>query len=282
MRTRHHWIAALVGLVGLIGGLAAVSLSGWEGTSADAAIITTDAEAAADIPAAVPRLILQLSTALDDGRQGVVRISTIRRGVLVDTTGAVVSTARVTNGIARFPLTGLAPGYYFIRLNGRGITDPVPTLIENPSVDMRQYVGKRLRQTVIGTLNAPKYRIRTWSVGQGYPQVVKYTDGLTATPAGNAFLIMEPAAGWLEFRYLDTAELINSYRHGSYHDFATFIIGPLSHKTSAFNCVGCHGPRPLTDKPPLYSQTKRRYGWCYKCHYGPSGPGSAGIVHPAQ
>jgi len=236
-----------------------------------------DSGADADSPAFVPRLIVELEPALDTS-SGATKVTSITQGELLNTAKVVVSNATVRSGIARFPLTGLAKGYYFIRMNGLA-SDPVPTRIDNQTRSWRQYVGRRLRSSVIGSIATPKYRLETYSSGQGCPPAVKYSDGTNARPRGNTFIIMKPAGGWLQVRYLDTARIILTHRHSGPHSFSSFILGPSNHGTSSMNCSGCHGN--LNSHPASYGSIDEESGWCFKCHYGPVGP-SAGFVRPGQ
>ncbi len=236
-----------------------------------------DAGAALDTTAAVPKLILALSATLDTS-PGAVKVTAITKAELLNTAKTVVSTATISSGTARFALTGLAAGHYFIRVNGLA-TDLVPTKIDNPAVNTKQWVGQKLRSSVIGSLTSPKYRLETFPGSQGFPRVVKYSDGTTATPKGWAYVIMQPGAGKLEVRYLQTAALLTSHTHSGPHSFATWMLGPTNHGKSSLNCSGCHGSS--TCHPASYASIRKSNGWCYKCHYGAPGP-LAGMVKPTQ
>jgi len=230
-----------------------------------------------DAAAAVvnPQLILALNTTLDTSA-GTSKVTSITKGELLNTKNVVVANATIAAGQAKFPVTGLAKGFYFIRLNGIA-NCLVPTKIDNPTVNTRQYVGRRLRDSVIGTVASPKYRIQTFPQGQSCKPIVKYSNGTKATPAGYAFAIAKPAAGTFQLRYLGRGLLLSSRTHSGPHAFPGFIMGPSHHTGNG--CTGCHGSS--TSHPATYASITKTNGWCYKCHYG-SGGSKSGFVRPTQ
>lgn len=230
-----------------------------------------------DLATTTPTLTLRLAAELDTSA-GTVKVTSITHAELLNTARTVVKTARIRNGAARFPLTGLTAGHYFIRVNGLA-SDLVPTRISNPAASLRQYVGRKLRSSVIGRLTSPKYRFETFSLGQGFPRVVRYSNGAGATPRGYAYVLMRPGTQILQVRYLGTAKLLTSHKHSGPHSFVTWMLGPSNHGTSSMSCSSCHGN--LSSHPASYSSIKKDNGWCFKCHYGPGGP-SNGMVKPSQ
>jgi len=277
----------------------------------DVAPTADDAAAATDATAAVPQLTLALDASLDTS-PGTVKATALTQAQLLNTAKAVVATATISAGTARFPLTGLTAGHYFIKVNGlsnnlvatatisagtarfplTGLTaghyfikvnglsnNLVPTKIDNPTASRKQWVGRRLRSSVIGSLTSPTYRIEMFPGNQGFPRVVKYSDGTTATPQGWAYVIMRPGSQTLETRYLGTAVLLTSHAHSGPHSFSSWMLGPSNHGKSSLNCASCHGSSSL--HPASYGSIKEDVGWCYKCHYGPTGP-TKGMVKPTQ
>ncbi|MBM3498511.1 MAG: hypothetical protein FJX74_07545 [Armatimonadetes bacterium] len=243
----------------------------------DVAPTADDAAAATDATAAVPQLTLALDASLDTS-PGTVKATALTQAQLLNTAKAVVATATISAGTARFPLTGLTAGHYFIKVNGLS-NNLVPTKIDNPTASRKQWVGRRLRSSVIGSLTSPTYRIEMFPGNQGFPRVVKYSDGTTATPQGWAYVIMRPGSQTLETRYLGTAVLLTSHAHSGPHSFSSWMLGPSNHGKSSLNCASCHGSSSL--HPASYGSIKEDVGWCYKCHYGPTGP-TKGMVKPTQ
>ena len=149
-------------------------------------------------------LTVSLSPSLDGN--GTIKAASITKAVLSSIDGAlpdgsfVVSSggygikfntsyknATIINGTAKFNLsTGdVSSGYYSgSQLEGASVMrindlndDLIPTRIDDPTKDIHQYVGEKLRVSVIGNLSDPTYRIETFSKGQGKNPVVKCTDG---------------------------------------------------------------------------------------------------------
>ncbi|MBM3474225.1 MAG: hypothetical protein FJX75_13230 [Armatimonadetes bacterium] len=290
MHTRTKQGVLLVGLLALTAVWAALSVAGCGGAGgseglddlgadlADApSAAPVDTAAASDAATAAPTLTLSLSTQLDTS-PGAVKATSITQAELLNTAKTLVKTATIAGGAAQFDLTGLAAGHYFIRVNALA-SDLVPTKIDNPALSMTQFVGQKLRNSVIGTLASPKYRIETFSKGQAWPQVVRYSNGTAATPKGWAYVILQPGSKKMEIRYLQTAVLLTKHSHGGPHSFSTWMLGPTNHGKSTMNCASCHGS--TSSHPASYSGINEGNGWCFKCHYGPTGP-SKGMVKPTQ
>jgi len=60
---------------------------------------------------------------------------------------------------AQFNLSGINPGDYFIEVNDLA-GDRVPTRIDSNESDINQSIGIRLRNSVIGNISDPTYRIK--------------------------------------------------------------------------------------------------------------------------
>ena len=226
--------------------------------------------------AAVPTLSLAIATSLNG--TGTVKAASITKAELLSPAGALLSTATVTGGVASFPLTGLTVGHKFIRVNGLA-KDLVPTKLDSVTVATTQFVGTTLRNSVIGTLAAPKYKIATYSLGQAKKPVVGYLTGLTAAPTRYGYALVYIAAKKLETRVLGTAALVNTVALG-HHNASTWVLGASNHgKSVNASCTDCHGSP--TSKPATYAGCNMGNGWCYKCHYG-SGGAANGLVDPKK
>lgn len=223
-----------------------------------------------------------LAVALDSSQNGggSVKLASITTGEMLNTSGTIVSTATIAGGVANFDMTGLTAGTYFLRLNNL-TNDLVPTRLDNPTVNTNEYVGNALVNAVIGTLASPTYRIKTFSSGQGNPVVVKYSNGTTALPSRNAYVILSLTVSpkLTETRVIGTGALLAS-KSGNHHSFPSWMLGSSNHGTgNTASCSDCHGT--LTSHPASYGSINESNGWCYKCHNGPNGTGS-GFVDPAQ
>lgn len=242
---------------------------------------TATAQAAGVTPAQAvgPTLTVRLTTGLET--YGTNLVTAITGAALVR--GATSRTATMTSGAAVFDMTGLTKGFYNIRINGLG-TAVVPCKIDDPTVSMTQYVSKTLTDSVIGTLTNPKYRIRTYPGGQAQHHTAKFSDGTDATPVQYAYVMLYTRLNpvRIEFHRLATNQYLSTYApNGGPHDPKTWIIGSTSHGAgSTSSCSGCHGT--LSSKPATWTSCTKTSGWCYKCHYGPTGGHTAGMVHPAQ
>jgi len=227
-----------------------------------------------------PKLLVRLSRQLDG--KGNVKAWTIRKAELLDTRGRLVRNGTIAAGIARFPTGRIGAGTYFVRINDLD-RYLVPTRIDNPLVTTRQFVGKKLRTSVIGSLTDPTYRIQTFPQGGSRRFVVKYTNGLKARPTryGYAIVNLKSANQEFETGVLGRAKILATTDKGQDgpHNHTTWLLGPNNHGTSSMNCSGCHGN--LNSKPAGYNQINDESGWCFQCHYGPTGP-AQGPVDPTQ
>ncbi|MCX9011066.1 MAG: hypothetical protein OIN66_08085 [Candidatus Methanoperedens sp.] len=70
-------------------------------------------------------------------------------------------------------LIGAACGANVNNLHG----DLIPTRIDDPTKDIHQFVGEKLRVSVVGNLSDPTYLIETFTQGQGEHPAVSYSDG---------------------------------------------------------------------------------------------------------
>lgn len=229
-------------------------------------------------PPSSANLTLSLDATLNDG--GTSKATSLTSAVLLDTTGAVVSTGTITGGVASLPMTGLTAGDYFIRVNNL-TNDLVPTHIDNPATSLAQRVSNMLNDASIGPSSAPTYKVITWSLGQTKPSVVGFLTGTTAPPTRYAYGILS-TTGTVTFKtaVLGTGAPLASFSPpaGGEHDQLNWIIGATGHRASAgSSCLGCHG----STKPAAYTSVRTSSGWCWKCHYGTGGT-SAGMVDPAQ
>lgn len=221
-----------------------------------------------------PKLTLSLDTSLNSG--GTSKATAITKAELLDTGGAVAATATIGGGAAQFPLTGLAAGTYFIRVNDLA-DNLLPTRLDNPAAGVTQFVGNQLNLSVIGTLADPTYKIKVFPKGQGAHTVIGYSGAATASYS-YVILLMKASPQQVESRVLGTGALLTTHTHAN-HNFSTFIIGSANHGAKTGSCSGCHGS--LSAKPATYASIIQEDGWCYKCHYGPTGP-AAGMVDPAK
>ena len=212
--------------------------------------------------------------------------------VLLDTLDNIVSTATIPDNMtAQFSIGNIAPGDYFVEVNGL-TGDHLPTRIDSNSSDITQFVGKRLRNSVIGSISNPTYRIKVYPSGNppvvnsSHP-VVNYTTDLNESIYN--FVIVSGNESKIEIRTLDTSEELNNFstndtdHNGLSVPFQTWILGDTRDSTgnfvgnhghlynaSADVCIGCH--TNLGTKPDNFSDVSSTNGWCFRCHNGPEGP----------
>ncbi len=232
--------------------------------------------------AAAGKLTLSLQTSLDG--EGDIKATSITGAQLTSPDGTVVINGNVSGGTASFDMSGIAAGDYFITVND--LTDDlVPTRIDDTSTDSNQFVGQKLRVTVIGNLSDPTYRIMTFSKGQGEHPVVVYSDGSDDIPEQYAYalLSLKTSPQKLEINVLGTASQLNSYSPGTpIHPststavnptFSNWILGESSHaydyNGTDSKCIICHSN--MDTKPASFTQVASNNGWCYRCHYGKEG-----------
>ena len=173
---------------------------------------------------------------------------------------------------AQFALNGISPGDYFIEVNHLS-GDRVPTRIDSNESDINQSVGTRLRNSIIGSISNPTYRIKSRLGGRH--QIVNYIIIVSANPQK------------IEVREFNTSRELSNFTakgaHQTGDSFQTWILGSNNHginyNGTDSRCNGCHGN--LSTKASTFSAITTNDGWCYRCHYGKSGDGN-GFVDPAQ
>lgn len=228
------------------------------------------------------RLTLSLQPGLDG--KGDIKATSITSAELLGLDGAVIKTATLTGGKAQFDLGSIAGGNYFIRVNNLA-DDLVPTRIDDPLKATNQYVGQKLRATVIGNLSDPTYTISTHSKGQGHHPVVRYADGVIEAPERYCYVLLyqKTSPQKMEIRVLGTADLVTTFSprtatHPSTPtsanpSFSTWLIFGKSHgidyNGTDSKCNTCH--INLDTKPANFSKVTSGNGWCYRCHYGKGG-----------
>ena len=231
---------------------------------------------------AAGKLTLSLQPSLDG--EGDIKATSITKAELLGTDGTVMMNGTVAGGTAQFNLSGIAAGDYFIRVNDLA-DDLVPTRIDNPANITSQFVGQKLRVTLIGNLTDATYQVLTFSKGQGEYPVVVYSDGTNETPETYAYVILslKTSPQKLEIRALGTASQLNSYTPASATHpstststnptFSMWMLGDNSHaydyNGTDSKCNTCH--INLDTKPATFSLITTNNGWCYRCHYGKVG-----------
>lgn len=229
-----------------------------------------------------PILAITLQPSLDSG--GIIKVTSIMKAELLNTDGSIAKTAVIANNVAKFNLSRIHTGDYFIRINDLS-DDLVPTRIDNVTKSINQFVGQKLRVSIIGSISDPTYKIDTFSKGQGKYPIVRYFDGTSITPENYAYIILslktDPKT--LEIRTLGTGSELNKYiPDQSKHpdsvtwtntSFGDWILSgnnhPYNYNGSDNRCNMCH--TNLDQKPTNLSDIKIGYGWCYRCHYGKGG-----------
>lgn len=269
-------------------------------------------------------LTASLSPSLDG--KGDIRATSITKAVLSSPDGAlpggsfVISsggygiiystaykTATIINGTAQFNLSAGDAGDRFIRINDLN-DNLIPTRIDDPTKGIAQFVGQNLRESVIGNLSDPTYRIKTFPNGQGNP-IVRCTDGtgvgfdsvyiilsLKTNPqkleinglsnsltSGNIVII---SAGRVT-NFTPTAPTHPSTSTSINPPFSKWVFGKGSHGDdyggNDSKCSICHGN--LDTKPVSFSEITINNGFCFRCHNGKDGAdaGFAGQIsceHP--
>ena len=198
--------------------------------------------------------------------------------------------ATITNGTAQFNLSERDAGSRYIMINNLS-GDLIPTRIDDPTKDIQQFVGKKLRVSVIGNLSDPTYQIETFAMGQGYNQeLASYSDG---TRYGeNVYIILSPktnpqrlqiitfstrspivAQEWETINYTPAAPTHPSTPTSISPSFSKWMFGKGNHGVdyggNDSKCSICHGN--LDAKPAKLSEITMNNGFCFKCHYGKGG-----------
>jgi hypothetical protein len=198
---------------------------------------------------------------------------------------------------AQFDLSSISTGDYFIEVNGLAGA-LVPTRIDSIASDINQIVGRRLRNSVIGDISNPAYRIKSYpsAISSSHP-VVNYATNTSESKY--AFVIVSDSTSTIEVRELNTsAELSNFTASGDHpspsEPFNIWILGDSEdtngavignhgrlYNASADICSNCHGD--ATVKRTNFSDITKPFnnagGWCFRCHNGPAGPRN-GFVDP--
>jgi hypothetical protein len=260
-------------------------------------IVVGSANVTVAVAAVTPKLTLTLNTTMDGTNNTLV--NNITSAVLLDTLGNILATATFPDNMtAQFSLSGISPGDYFIEVNNHTAA-LVPTRIDNNISDINQIVGLRMRNSVIGNISNPTYRIKSYpsEIASSHP-VVNYVTGLNESKF--AFVIVSGSISKIEVRVLNTSEELSNFSTDlTTHDsqsvsFQTWILGDirdpvtgafignhghLGNSTDNSRCTGCH-PN-LDSKPDNFPPITGigNPGWCFRCHYGSGGPRN-GFVDP--
>ncbi|MFZ3059130.1 MAG: hypothetical protein WA102_05255 [Candidatus Methanoperedens sp.] len=246
--------------------------------------------------AAAGTLTLTLEPSLDG--KGDIRATSITDAKLCDFQGICVlngipyKVATITNGTAQFSLSDRDAGARLIVINK--FDDFIPTLID-PTKDVHQFVGQKLRVSVIGNLSDPTYRIETFTAGQGYDHpAVSYSDGNYSPEAlgmyhGDIYTVLSLKTNpsfqvtTLGSSRAGRGQSINSFTpttptHPSTStsinpSFSKWMFGEGSHGNdydgNDSKCNTCHGN--LDTKPLKFSDIIVNNGFCFRCHYGKGG-----------
>ncbi len=223
-------------------------------------------------------------------------------GVIYNT---AYKTATIINGTAQFNLSAEDEGDRFIRINDLN-DNLIPTRIDDPTKNINQFVGRNARESVIGNLSDPTYRIKTFPNGQGNP-IVKCIDG-TGVMFGSIYTILSLKTNPQK---LEINQLTNSLTSGNimiidagsvtnykpatvvHPNTSTSMNQPFSkwvfshgddYGGNDSKCGDCHGN--LDAEPASFSEITLNYGFCFRCNYGKSGTdagfaGQIGCEHPS-
>ncbi len=216
--------------------------------------------------------------------------------------------ATITNGTAQFSLrsNGYAGNPYgdagnrYIMINNLE-DDPIPTRINDPTKDIRQFVGQKLRVSVIDNLSDPTYRFETFTTEQGEHPTVSYSDGnyspevldifygdvytilsLKTNPSFQVITLGAPRLG-REQKILDYTPTVPTHPSTSTSinpSFSKWMFGEGSHGVdyggNDSKCSTCHGN--LDTKPSKFSEITINNGFCFRCHYGKGGSEKGFVV----
>ncbi len=266
--------------------------------------------------AAAGTLTVSLQPSLD-GKWEIIRATSITKADPVSPfispkEGAIYKTATIINGIAQFNLSANDTGDRFIRINDLN-DDLIPTRIDDPTKDINQFVGQKLRVSVIGNLSDPIYQIKTFTKTDGVWPKVWCSDGTSVEGKGTAVYIIQSLKTKpqkLEIKYLvsvssePTVTNITDYTSSApthpstmtsiYPPFSKWVFGEGSHGVdyggNDSKCNVCHGnldtkPANLDTKRNNFTDIQVNNGFCFRCHYGKSGTdagfvGEPGCRHP--
>jgi len=259
--------------------------------------------AGASTATSAPNLTLTLNNTMDGTNTPLVDNTTnITSAELLDTSSNTVESATTISldGMtAQFDLSGISPGDYFIKVNNHAGA-LVPTRIDSIASDINQSVGRRLRNSVIGDISNPAYRIKSYpsEISSSHP-VVNYVTG--SNESKYAFVIVPGSTSMIEVRVLNTSEELSNFSTAlTTHDglsvsFQDWILGDTEDSTGTIignhgrlgnasvntACIGCHPS--LDTKPTTFPPITGigNPGWCFRCHNGAGGP-SQGFVDPKE
>ncbi len=221
-------------------------------------------------------------------------------GVKLNTT---YNTATIINGTAQFNLSAGDAGDHFIRINDLN-DNLIPIRIDDPTKGIAQFVGQNLRESVIGNLSDPTYRIKTFPNGQGNP-VVRCTDG-TGVGFDSVYIILSLKTNpqRLEINGLSNsvisgniviirAEKVTNFTPTAptHPSTSTALNPPFSkwvfghgddYGGNDSKCSNCHSN--LDTKPASFSEITINNGFCFRCHNGKGGAdagfaGQIGCMH---
>jgi hypothetical protein len=219
------------------------------------------------------------------------------------------NSATITNGTARFSLRSYGyagnpfgdAGNRYIMINNLW-GDLIPTRIDDPMKDIHQFVGEKLRVSVIGNLSDPTYRIETFTISQGYNHTtVSYPDGnyspdvlgmfygdvytvlsLKTNPSFQVITLGAPRLGREQgiIYYTPAAPTHPSTSTSINPSFSKWMFGEGSHGVdyggNDSKCNTCHGN--LDMKPAKFSEITVNNGFCFRCHYGKGGAEKGFVV----
>jgi len=229
-------------------------------------------------PPASGTLTLKLDPSLDGG--GDIKVTSLTKGILVNTAGSTVKTATVSGGNLVFELSSVTAGDYFIIVND-STRDRVPTRITDNAKDHIQPVGQKLRASRIIVGTDTLFRVKTYSQGQGEHAIRKYSDGNNVSPLSYAYVILSYKVNprTLEIRTMENNSLLYAPSSASQgpHAFVDWIMGGTNHgkgpagdtTATQTQCGSCH--TNFNTKPAQWSQITGTNGYCFKCHYGQGG-----------
>jgi hypothetical protein len=179
--------------------------------------------------------------------------------------------------------------------------DFIPARIDDPTKDIRQFVGPKLRVSVIGNLSDPTYRIETFTTGQGEHPTVSYSDGnyspevlspydgdvytvlsLKTNPSFQVITLGAPRLGREQkiLDYTPTAPTHPSTSTSINPSFSKWMFGEGSHGVdyggNDSKCSTCHSN--LDTKSSKFSEITVNNGFCFRCHYGKGGSEEGFVV----
>ncbi len=211
----------------------------------------------------------------------------------------IYKVATITNGTARFNLSAGDAGNRYIMINNLH-SDLIPTRID-PTKDLHQFVGQKLRASVIGSLSDPTYRIETFTTEQGKHPTVSYSDGnyspevlgpydggvytvlsLKTSPSFQVITLGAPRLGREQgiIGYAPTESTHPSTSTSINPPFSKWMFGEGSHGIdyggNDSKCSTCHGN--LDMKPSKFSEITVNNGFCFRCHYGKGGSEKGFVV----